>query len=212
MQDELTTAHEERKEREAEAAAERIKRGDHWLDWIAVGEGLVIGRLRAMRKAGTNQPIGAAYNRAFGDWMDQHKWARDLDRATRNHAMWAAENRNEIDRWRETLAQNVRARMNHPTTMKRQFEAAHRVPVDEPKQVESPIQKRDREIERLAAENQALRKRAEADGSLFDLKGDKVEDIARAIAGNISLHRLTSLQKAIAAEIARLKAEQKQAG
>ena len=26
-----------------------IKRGDHWLDWLAVGEGLTVGRLRAMR-------------------------------------------------------------------------------------------------------------------------------------------------------------------
>jgi hypothetical protein len=159
MQDELTTEHEARKEREAEEAALRIQRGDHWLDWIAVGEGLVIGRLKAMRRAGTNQPIGSAYNRAFGLWLDEHRWARDLDKATRNHAMWCADHRNEIERWRETLAQNVRVRLNHPTATKRRFEAERAVRPDAaPAQGETKTQKLEREIDRLATENDALRK------------------------------------------------------
>jgi hypothetical protein len=70
----------------------------------------------------------------------------------------------------------------------------------------------EREIDRLTRENDALRKRAEADGSLFDLRRDTVKQIAATIAGNVPLTRLMSLQKEIAAEIARLKAEQKQAG
>ena len=53
-----------------------------------------MGRLRAMRRAGTN------YNKAFGLWLDEHQWARELDKATRNHALWAAENRGQIERWR----------------------------------------------------------------------------------------------------------------
>jgi hypothetical protein len=55
-------------------------------------------------------------------------------------------------------------------------------------------------------------KRADAQGSLFDLKRDTLKDIARTLAGNMTFTRLTSLQKEIAAEIARLKAEQKHAG
>jgi hypothetical protein len=34
----------------------------------------------------------------------EHQWARELDKATRNHALWAAGNRGQIERWRETLA------------------------------------------------------------------------------------------------------------
>jgi hypothetical protein len=60
------TEYEARKEQAAEEAAIRIKRGDHFLDWLAVGEGLMVGRLKAMRQAGTNQPMGAANNKAFG--------------------------------------------------------------------------------------------------------------------------------------------------
>jgi len=66
-----------------------------------------VGRLRAMRRAGTNAPVGANYNKAFGLWLDEHQWARELDKATRNHALWAAENRGQIERWRETLAREA---------------------------------------------------------------------------------------------------------
>ena len=75
---------------------------------------------------GTNVPLGSAYNKAFGQWLDEHRWARQLDKATRNHAIWAADNRDAVKRWRETLAQNVRARLNHPTAVKRRFDAANK--------------------------------------------------------------------------------------
>jgi hypothetical protein len=64
----------------------------------------------------------------------------------------------------------------------------------------------------VTAERDALRKRAETEGSLFDLKKDTATDIARTIAGNVSPHRLQSLSKALIEEIARRQAEQKQAG
>jgi hypothetical protein len=105
MEHEMETDFEARKVRAVEEAAARIKRGDHWLDWVAVGEGLTVGRLEAMRRAGTNVPVGAAYNKAFGLWLDEHIWARELDKATRNQALWVVDHRDEIERWRETLAQ-----------------------------------------------------------------------------------------------------------
>ena len=129
--EDLATEYEARKENLAAEAAARIEKGQHWLDWLAIGEGLVVGRLRAMRRSGTNRPEGSTYNRCFGDWMDAHKWARDLDKATRNHAMWCADNRDTVERWRETLAKNVRANLNHPTSIKRRYEKVHAVDKDE---------------------------------------------------------------------------------
>src|SRR6516162_9434219 len=128
--EDMATEHEARIEQIAAEAAARIAKGQHWLDWLAVGEGLVVGRLRAMRRAGANRPEGSAYNRSFGNWMDEHKWARDLDKATRNHAMWCADHRAEIEYWRETQASNIRANLNHPTSIKRRFEASHAVEKD----------------------------------------------------------------------------------
>jgi hypothetical protein len=38
-------------------------------------------------------------------------WGRDLDKPTRNHLFWCADNRNNIEAWRETLGPNERARL-----------------------------------------------------------------------------------------------------
>jgi hypothetical protein len=97
--------------------------------------------------------------------------------------------------------------------MKRRYEATHRS--DDAAREKPPETERDRllrEIEQVTAERDAWRKRAETEGSLFDLKRDTATDIARTIAGNVNPHRLQSLSKALIEEIARRKAEQKQAG
>lgn len=207
----MENEHEKRAEQAAAEAAERVKRGQAWLDWLAIGEGLVIGRLKAMRRAGTNQPIGSTYNRAFGEWMDAHKWAREIDSATRNRAMWAADNKDEIARWRETLAKNVRDAMNHPMVVKRRYDAEHAVKKDAPKK-ESAKEKYEAEIVRLEEENQKLRKQADRDGSLFDLKQDTAAMIARVIVQNVGPSKLAALVKELDTESKRLKAIRKQAG
>jgi hypothetical protein len=69
----------------------------------------------------------------------------------------------------------------------------------------------EREIARLSSEAETWRSRAEADGSLFDLKRDRVANIARVIAERMSPGRLKALQQALAREIVRLKAEKAQA-
>jgi hypothetical protein len=217
VHDQLTSASEQRKEALAAEAAERIKRGQHWLDWMYIAEGLEVGRNKAMRRAGTNRPMGSAYNKAFGQWLDEHRWARDLDKPTRIHLLWCIDHRNDIEAWRETLAQNERARLDHPTAMKRRYEATHKL--DGAKDDgsakgvhETRTQRLERELEAVITENDALKRRLGVEGSLFDLKRDTVKHIAETIAGNVTYGRLVSIQKAIAQEIARLKAEQKHAG
>jgi hypothetical protein len=209
----METEYEARKEKAAEEAALRIKRGDHWLDWVAVGDGLTVGRLRSMRRAGTNQPVGAAYNRAFGLWLDEHKWARELNKATRNHAMWIIDHRDEIERWRETLAKNQRDRINHPTTMKRAFEAANKDKDKDktPKEKsETAAQKMAREIDRLEKENDTLRKRVET-GSLFDIGKDTADAIISVMTDSmvITENKATKIAKGI---LAAFKARHKPAG
>jgi hypothetical protein len=70
----------------------------------------------------------------------------------------------------------------------------------------------ERELEQVAAERDKWRHKAEKDGSLFDLKQDTVKVIAATIASNMTIYRLRELAKALDAEIARVKAAQKQAG
>jgi hypothetical protein len=77
------------------------------------------------------------------------------------------------------LASNERARLNHPTAMKRRYEAARREePSAKKGKSETRAMKLERELDRLTDERDSWRKRAEAEGSLFDLKKDSIKDIA----------------------------------
>ena len=51
----------------AKEAEDRIRKGAHWTDWMYGADGFAVRRAKAMGEAGTNQPYGKAYTRAFGD-------------------------------------------------------------------------------------------------------------------------------------------------
>jgi hypothetical protein len=179
-------ASDERKEKAAADAYVRIRSGQHWLDWMFVAEGLGVGRRWAQRKGGTDDIQSPHYKRAFKEWMAPRPWAKDLDSPTRAHLFWCLDWRNDIDQWRETLAQNDRAKLNHPTAMKRRYEATHR---ERENAVDPNAPKKETSREALVRENEDLwarvkkleRQREAGDGNLFDLERDKPEDIARCI-------------------------------
>ena len=60
-------------------------------------------RAKAMRAAGTNQPYGKAYTRAFGDWMAERPWTKHIDTGTRSVLLWVADHRSEVEAWRVLL-------------------------------------------------------------------------------------------------------------
>jgi hypothetical protein len=135
-------------------------------------------------------------------------WARRYDKVTRNHLIWVADNHSEVEAWRETLAQNERDKLNHPTTVKRKFEAARKLSDKDPNTAKKLSGK-----EALLARNTELetelttlkRKMKDDGGSLFDLVKDPLPMIAKIMGEEMGLQRLTSAQKEIAKEIGRLK-------
>jgi hypothetical protein len=218
-----STPDEARKEELAEQAADRIKKGQHWVDWMLLGDGLMVGRNKAMFAAGTNQPKGKGYAKHFSAWLKARPWA-DLDNPTRRDLFWCVEHRSEIEVWRETLAQNERIRLNHPSAMKRRYEAKHQVPVERdagdgahaPK--EGRYQKLEREYEALATEHSALKERLDRSGggSLFDLHRDTAADIADTILRHVKLARTRGIRDALTKVIKReedsFRKQSKQAG
>jgi hypothetical protein len=198
---------EARKEKLAEEAIGRIRGGAHWLDWMMVGDWLAVGQVKAMRLAGTNRPYGKAFTRAFGLWLKEHPTMNDIDSGTRSHLLWAIDRRSEIEAWREKLVPNERAKLNHPTAVKRRFEAAHKVAGADPNapRKETRVEALVRENEELWAKVRRLERESKSDGSLFDLRGDKVQDIASVIAETVSFDRLKRLHKELADQIAKRK-------
>jgi hypothetical protein len=212
IESKMTADHEERSERAAVAAWDNLKKGASWEDWRAICRRLADGRAHAMARAGTNQPIGKTYNKAFSDWMDDRKWAREIDKASRNQALWCAENEAAIEQWRETIGLSQRLMINHPGTVKRNFERMTLDKDKEKKPGETKTQKIEREMEALAAERDKWKREAEKDGSLFDLKNDSVTIIVKTIAANIGPSRFDALVKELVAERDRRKAIKKHAG
>jgi hypothetical protein len=212
-QEGFDSAFEELKAQEAAAAADRLKRGQSWEDWLSIGTFLNIGRNKAMARGGTNEPIGARYIKAFSEWMGSYTWIGDIDKATRTHAMWCVDHLDELLRLRENMGLTQRLTANHPTTMRRRWEKAQKELDKGPAQKKIPKSAAlERELEQVAAERDKWKHKAEKDGSLFDLKQDSTKIIASVIVANMSPHRLRELVKALEAENARIKAVQKQAG
>jgi hypothetical protein len=168
-----------------------------------------------MREARTNDPYGPHYTRAFGRWMEdpaRRHWASDkvkgaVDRATRNHLLWCSDHMAEIEAWRDTLAQNQRAMWNHPTTIKRRYESAHREKVAREKgePVLSPMAQLKAALNESQESEALWKRRAEESGSLFDLRRDTPEQIARALVANVTPSRAEKIAAAIRAELKRQK-------
>jgi hypothetical protein len=110
--------------------------------------------------------------------MAERPWAKNADKATRNHLLWAADHRSEIEAWRTSLAQGERAKMNHPTTLRRRYDAAHKVVATNAPKKETGREALVRENEELRARVKKLERQVEAsDGSLFDLRQDSIQSI-----------------------------------
>jgi hypothetical protein len=214
-----------RKEQLAAEAFQRIRTGQHWSDWMFIADGLLVGRNWAMRRAGMNQPVGRAYNTEFGDWMAERPWARDLDKKDRGDLFWCADHRSEIEAWRETLAQNVRGRLNHPTALRRRYEATHRSEAAEAAKPPKPsgtaaleieIERMSKELAARDQEIEFLKAAPQTDGSLFDLIKTPAKTIAKIILQNAKPARAKAIRDALTQAISkaeeRFREKAKQAG
>lgn len=214
-QEGFDSAFEEARAQEAAEAADRLKRGQSWDDWLKIGTFLNIGRNKAMLRAGTNEPIGARYIKAFSEWMSAYAWIGDVDKATRVHAMWAVDHVDDLTRLRENMGLTQRLACNHPTSMRRRWDKSQKeadkvAPTAGKKESRADVIQR--ELEAVAAERDKWKHKAEKDGSLFDLKQDTAALIAMVIASHVTPYKVGEILKALTAERDRLKAVKKQAG
>src|SRR3954447_22317910 len=83
---------EARRLAQAAEASERIQRGDHFNDWVYVGQGLTTLRDIAMRDAHTNAPFGKRYTAAYARRLKEVPALANFDNASKAHAVWLADN------------------------------------------------------------------------------------------------------------------------
>ena len=109
--------------REGKAAWGRLKQGGGtWEDWKAVGYALLEGRTIAVRYARPRRVGGPGYGPAFNSWLfDNRLNLPPTDRAMLFKVM---EILPALEEWRETLPPIRRLRMNHPSTVLKNYKKA----------------------------------------------------------------------------------------
>lgn len=112
------------RERLAAEAYERLRRGNTYEDWVAVGFGLLAGREWAIQQAGAAK--GTRYNHAIQQWQARNQWALapELKHPATSQAIWLIENLADVEAWRATLSDADRLAYNHPGTIQRHFRRA----------------------------------------------------------------------------------------
>src|SRR5208337_1170180 len=161
---------------DGDAAAAHLKENKNVHAWLAVGIASVRLRNESMRFAGTNQPIGSAYNQKWKALSATKPDLARLDPRDRAHAMWLADNwKLGVEAWLGTLAENKRLLINHPTTIKRHYEAASKPPT-QPK-VSAARQNQTDMIVKLQEENDALRASL-GDGFVLGVPVSELDDVA----------------------------------
>jgi hypothetical protein len=142
------------------AALSNIRSDRQWSDWRTVAHYLAEGRRQAMTEARDQNPDAYGVRKAFGLWLDENPEFRALDKATRAHLLWYDGKSDAVEGWRDGLARDDPdrwARMNHPSVVKRNYDADHPKPKPESDdESESKPKKDDDEGEELRKRNADL--------------------------------------------------------
>jgi hypothetical protein len=195
----------------------------------------MIRRRLAMRLAFVNRPEGRGFVEAYAALMINSGIYTDIkgmskEEAKKEHSKriaftavsWLYDKPERLEilrKIRDSMTPGERARLNNPISARQRVEkvikARERGPEAEAEEKDSPLAKAKRrvaELERDLAEAQAKLARKD-DGSLFDLRADRVEDMAATVAANMSEPRAMGFSKAIAEAVkARKRKQQKPAG
>jgi hypothetical protein len=125
----------ERLRQEAEPAAERIKSGKHFDDWMRIGRFVSYGQALCMRKAGTNKPEGKKYNTVMREWLRRYRLHTIIgDSGMRSRLVYLVEHEAEVIEWRKTLMQNHREKLNSPNAVYPAFKKFMEPPTAEKKE------------------------------------------------------------------------------
>ncbi len=162
------------------AAWKQIREADsHFEDWVRIGRALEIGRAEAMREAHSNQPAGRGYVTAFSAWLDKNGFG-DMNKVTRSHLASCMDRLVDIRTWRDTIGDR-KQRLNHPSTVWRNFMAATRAPKLK------ALPKIARPQDELHAAKEQIRRMG--GGSNIDQDNDTIPDQAKMVAAGLMTPR-----------------------
>ena len=172
-------------------AIRRLRQHEDYSHWVRVGRALLRLQEEAMHLSGSNSPQGRGYTALRAELGSRVPDLEELDKASKSHAVWLAKNLAAVERWRATLAVNMRDQLNHPSSIKRRYEATHgEAKSPDAQKPVSPIERLKIETTRLQEEldvaNAKIRRleRGEGDMLLISRK-DSAEAILAVLESEI---------------------------
>jgi hypothetical protein len=108
-------------------AIRRIRQHEDYHHWHAVGRAFLRLQDEAMRLSGSNSPLGRGYTAMRAALGSRVPDLETINRTARAHAVWLAQNFAAVEAWRATLTPQVREHLNHPSVVRRRYDADHRI-------------------------------------------------------------------------------------
>lgn len=195
----------------------RIGAGAHLDDWLAFGPTLHLLRGIAMRAAHANTPQGRRYSFAFSELLESEGF-KGMERNTISAVLWLHDDKARIDELnaiRSVMTPGQRSRLNSPISARKRIEASinareitkareangNHADAPESEIKLSPMAKLKNELADLRREKANLEREYNAlkknDGSLFDLKRDKIADIVGIMTTAISPRRAEDIARGV---------------
>jgi hypothetical protein len=202
----------------------RMGAGAHLDEWLAYAPGFMLRRRMAMRMAHVNRPEGRGYAQAFAALMEADG-LHTMEKASVTAVLWLNDELERLSILREirdTMTVGERARLNSPITARQRVEKILKVRKaaaearkegreGEPEETlrTSPTARLKNQNVELTREIEHLKERLAAaeqrDGSLFDLRKDKIDDIATVIMRNATPGRVEGLVRTLQRRLKELK-------
>jgi len=182
-------------------AIRRIREHEDYTRWVQVGRALLRLQEEALYLTRSNAPHGRAYTRMRAELGRRVPDLERVHNTSKAHAVWLAKNYEAVETWRATLAANQREQLNHPSVLKRRFEAATTIATAaRPAADKTAI---------IAAQEERIdaleRQTSKVAGDQFNLKADPPRMIARILIEEISITRAEGLVRALTAQLKAVK-------
>jgi hypothetical protein len=182
-------------------AIRRIRQHEDYHHWQAVGRGLLRLQEEAMHLSGSNSPHGRGYTAMRAELGARVPDLSTIDGTSKAHAVWLAQNFVVVEAWRATLAENIRQQLNHPSVIRRRYDAWRLIGQasgNEKVKLSTPLQKATAETVRLQEElDQAkarIRRLERGEGDMLLItRGAKAEEIAVVLRSELQPRKVTEL-------------------
>jgi len=181
--------------KEGVAAWHRLTQHEDWNGWLRVGK--AIAQAQDIAADVTGSTSGKNFNAFMASCYAKPTYLGEfaaINKSERSVAVKCWRNREDIEKWRQSIGMTKAMRMNHPMTVWAAFEASRRPPTERPV-VASPFAQL--KLENVKLQEQLDRAKKERDGDFTINLRDHADDIAELIISSLGDRRAEEVATAI---------------